>query len=117
MTGAPVRATDARLSAHARVHCCPACGGPLAARAGDLACAGCGAAYAVADGIASFAGASAAVPGFDARYFDLLARVEDRQFWFVTRRAVILDALRRHVPDLEERPLYDVGCGPGGLLA
>jgi SAM-dependent methyltransferase len=46
-----------------------------------------------------------------------LARVEDEQFWFVSRRAVILDGLRRCVPDLAERPLYDVGCGPGGLLA
>jgi SAM-dependent methyltransferase len=35
----------------------------------------------------------------------------------VSRRDVILDGLRRHVPDLAERPLYDVGCGPGGLLA
>ena len=57
------------------------------------------------------------MPGFDARYFELLARVEDEQFWFVSRRAVILDGLRRCVPDLAARPLYDVGCGPGGLLA
>ena len=30
---------------------------------------------------------------------------------------MILDGLRRCVPDLADRPLYDVGCGPGGLLA
>lgn len=43
--------------------------------------------------------------------------MEDEQFWFVSRRAVILDGLRRCVPDLAARPLYDIGCGPGGLLA
>jgi SAM-dependent methyltransferase len=61
--------------------------------------------------------AGEAAAGFDAAYFDLLARVEDEHFWFVSRRQVIVEALRRHVPDLARRPLYDVGCGPGGLLA
>jgi SAM-dependent methyltransferase len=105
------------LRAHARVHRCPACRGPLTPGESALSCAACGAVYPAADGIARLAGATAATPGFDAGYFDLLAEVEDRQFWFVSRRAVILDALRRHVPDLAQRPLYDVGCGPGGLLA
>jgi SAM-dependent methyltransferase len=107
----------ASAAAHARVHRCPACGGRLAPAAAGLACAACGRGYAVEDGVARLGGEPAATPGFDASYFDLLARVEDEQFWFVSRRAVILDALRRHVPDLAERPLYDVGCGPGGLLA
>ena len=107
----------ASAAEHAGVHRCPACAGRLEPAAGGLACAGCGRAYAVEDGIARLGGETAATPGFDASYFDLLARVEDEQFWFVSRRAVILDALRRHVPDLAERPLYDVGCGPGGLLA
>ncbi len=100
-----------------RVHCCPACRGRLAARASSLDCTACGAAYRVDDGIARFAVAGASSPGFDAGYFELLGRVEDEQFWFVSRREVILDGLRRHVPDLADRPLYDVGCGPGGLLA
>ncbi len=43
--------------------------------------------------------------------------MEDRHFWFVSRRAVILDALRRAVPDLAEQGLFDIGCGSGGLLA
>ena len=107
-------------AAQVRVHRCPACGGALAGREEALACAGCGAAWPLEGGIARFASARSAgngPPGFDASYFDLLARVEDEQFWFVSRRAVILDGLRRFVPDLSARPLYDVGCGPGGLLA
>jgi SAM-dependent methyltransferase len=71
----------------------------------------------VEDGIARFSGGASAAPGFDAKYFEPLAAVEDEHFWFVSRRQVILDALRRAVPDLAQRPLYDVGCGPGGLLS
>jgi SAM-dependent methyltransferase len=46
-----------------------------------------------------------------------LPHVEDRHFWFVARRERILSVLRRHVPDLAERALFDVGCGTGGLLS
>ena len=112
--------TDAAgaIAGHARVHCCPACGGRLEdGGASTLRCAACEASYPVEDGIARLARGSTAEPGFDAGYFDLLGRIEDEQFWFVSRRAVILDGLRRFVPDLARRPLYDVGCGPGGLLA
>jgi SAM-dependent methyltransferase len=35
----------------------------------------------------------------------------------VVRREVILDALLRVVPDARRRPLFDIGCGSGGLLA
>ena len=105
------------LDAQARVHRCPQCGGALAAAGRGLSCRGCGARFDVDGTIARFAASEAAEPGFDAAYFDLLSRVEDEQFWFVSRRQVILEALRRHVPDLAGRPLYDVGCGPGGLLA
>jgi SAM-dependent methyltransferase len=57
------------------------------------------------------------LPSYDPHYFDSLVRIEEQHFWFVTRRELILDALRRHVPDLARRPLVDVGCGSGGLLA
>ena len=118
MIHASILATEApTLAGQTRVHCCPACGGSLASRAASLHCTGCRAVFRVDDGIARFAASRASSPSFDAGYFDLLGRVEDEQFWFVSRREVILDALRRHVPDLAERPLYDVGCGPGGLLA
>jgi SAM-dependent methyltransferase len=43
--------------------------------------------------------------------------VEDTHFWYVARRELIVDVLRRSVPDLAARPLFDLGCGSGGLLA
>lgn len=108
------------LSGHTRVHCCPACGGALAVDApAAIRCVACNARFEVEEGIARFAAVAggASTPGFAAGYFELLERVENEQFWFVSRRRVILDALRRHVPDLAGRSLYDVGCGPGGLAA
>ena len=107
------------LAAHTRVHCCPACLGRLDVDPpAALRCTACQARFEVEEGIARFAdhAAGAPTPGFEPGYFDLLERVENEQFWFVSRRRVILEALRRHVPDLAARPLYDVGCGPGGLL-
>ena len=59
---------------------------------------------------------STGAPGYDPHFFETLEKVEDRHFWFLGRRAVILAALRRAVPDLSRRRLFDVGCGTGGLL-
>lgn len=79
-------------------------------------CRGCGAAYREADGVLDLVAGREGLPGFDPHYFDALHRVQERHFWFVGRRRVILDALRRAVPDLERRRLFDIGCGSGGLL-
>jgi SAM-dependent methyltransferase len=108
---------DGVAAAQVRIHVCPACGGGLEAGPRALACSACRAAYPHENGIARFAAGRASAPAYDVRDFARLSRVEDEQFWFVSRRAIILDGLRRCVPDLAARPLYDVGCGPGGLLA
>jgi 2-polyprenyl-3-methyl-5-hydroxy-6-metoxy-1,4-benzoquinol methylase len=55
-------------------------------------------------------------PGFDPHYFATLRVVEERHFWFRSRRRVILHALESAVPDLARRALFDIGCGSGGLL-
>jgi SAM-dependent methyltransferase len=70
----------------------------------------------VEDGILRLALGREGAPGYDPHFFDTLDRVEGRHFWFVARREVILDALRRAVPDLDRRGLFDIGCGSGGLL-
>jgi SAM-dependent methyltransferase len=56
-------------------------------------------------------------PGYDPHYFAALPQVEDRHFWFRARREVILETIRRAVPDWRERPLFDIGCGTGSLIA
>jgi 2-polyprenyl-3-methyl-5-hydroxy-6-metoxy-1,4-benzoquinol methylase len=80
-------------------------------------CAACGAFYPETDGILRLVVGSSGAPGYDPHYFQSLPRIESRHFWFVARRAVIRDALRRHIPDLAGRALFDIGCGTGGLVS
>jgi SAM-dependent methyltransferase len=95
---------------------CPRCRGPLTTRADGAACAGCGAAYSADHGILRLTLGREGAPGYDPHYFKTLERVEGRHFWFVARREIVLDALRRVVPDLDRRRVFDIGCGSGGLL-
>jgi SAM-dependent methyltransferase len=52
--------------------------------------------------------------GFDPAYFDALAAVEERSFWFRSRSMLIVSALRRHAPAM--RSFLEVGCGNGIVL-
>jgi SAM-dependent methyltransferase len=95
---------------------CPGCRGPLAARGGGAGCAACGAHYSGDAGILRLTLGREGSPGYDPHYFKALEHVERRHFWFVARGEVVLDTLRRTVPDLERRRAFDIGCGSGGLL-
>ena len=97
---------------------CPACRAALRSAGGEWSCAGCGARYGGGDdGIVRLLAGSNGAPGYDPHYFEALPRVEFRHFWFLARREVILDGIRGAVPDWRERPLFDIGCGTGGLVA
>jgi SAM-dependent methyltransferase len=95
---------------------CPRCRQGLDAAPRGRRCARCDVVYPERDGILRLVAGRLGPPGFDPHYFDSLARVEKRHFWFVARREVILAALRLAVPDLAGRRLFDIGCGSGGLL-
>jgi SAM-dependent methyltransferase len=95
---------------------CPRCRATLAGSAAGADCTGCGATYPADQGILCLTLGRAGAPGYDPHYFKTLERIEGRHFWFVARREIVLDALRRVVPDLDRRRLFDIGCGSGGLL-
>jgi SAM-dependent methyltransferase len=99
------------------VYICPRCSGLLLLEARGVRCRECSSFYPEEDGILHLVTGRSAAPGYDPHYFESLPGVEDEHFWFVSRREIILEALRRCVPDLSVRPLCDVGCGSGGLLA
>ncbi len=54
---------------------------------------------------------------YDPRVLSALREVEERHFWFIGRRRVIVDAIRRAVPDGGRSGLFDIGPGSGGLLS
>lgn len=95
---------------------CPRCRAPLTREVGGAYCSACPSRYPEEDGILHLIAGESGAAAYDPHYFGTLPQVEDGHFWFVTRRETILDALRRAVPDLSQRPLFDVGCGSGGLL-
>ena len=102
---------------------CPACRGALVGEgkkdASSLGCrcTRCRAFYPWREGILHLTRGVPGAKGYDPHYFSTLPQVEHVHFWFVHRREVILDALRASVPDWRGRPLFDLGCGSGGLLA
>ncbi len=52
--------------------------------------------------------------GFDASYFPVLARLEESNFWFKARNALILWALARYCAGF--RSYLEIGCGTGYVL-
>jgi SAM-dependent methyltransferase len=49
--------------------------------------------------------------------FALHAEIEDRQWWFVGRRAIITSVVRAITADTAKATIVDVGCGTGGNLS
>ena len=96
---------------------CPRCRALVTVSVASASCEGCGEQYRLEGGVLHLVGGRAGAPGFDPHYFSTLREVEERHFWFRARRRVILDTLRRTLPDLPNRALFDIGCGSGGLLA
>ena len=100
--------------------CCPNCGGALSCSstnkrtAGDT-CRACGFNAAQRYGITCFAPALAnSGECFDPRLFELLARVEETNFWFVNRAKLIVHLLKTYFPFAEN--MLEVGCGTGSVL-
>jgi SAM-dependent methyltransferase len=93
---------------------CPHCAALYGS--GDSYCPECRWAPPLIDGFIAWApDAAAGGTALSDRSFALIARYEDRHFWFRARNAVIVAALRRYLPGL--RTLLEVGCGTGVVLA
>lgn len=53
--------------------------------------------------------------GFKASHYELLAKIEEKHFWFKARNRVIAWAIKRYFPDA--RTMLEIGCGTGIVLA
>lgn len=49
--------------------------------------------------------------------FQLHADVEEKHWWFLARRQIMRDAVRRAVPPGRDKIVVDVGCGTGANIA
>lgn len=79
-------------------------------------CRRCGFAPDDAGGYPAFAPALAAEnPNYPTGYFDILAAVDRRHFWFRARGAMVTWAMRKHFG--APRAVMEIGCGTGGMLA
>lgn len=54
----------------------------------------------------------------DTKLYDAHARLDDEHWWFLGRRSIVRDTLKRHLhPLVGTRRILDAGCGTGGNLA
>jgi ubiquinone/menaquinone biosynthesis C-methylase UbiE len=93
---------------------CPNCGAKNILAEND--CPQCGFVPAWVDGFLAWAPELAKHNnGFPKESFEGLARVEAGNFWFRSRNAIILWALRKYFPGFQS--LLEVGCGTGFVLS
>ena len=93
---------------------CPQCSALYAST--DSACPSCAHAPAQVNGLAAWAPELAVSgEGFKPEYFASLAQLEAGNFWFRSRNALIVWALRKYFP--AARSFLEVGCGTGFVLS
>lgn len=96
---------------------CPQCKQALVRKEDTLFCPGCSRKYPIIDGIPSLVDRNTAADSFDAPSFEFLYEVEKRHFWHLGRREIILDIMKRNIPDLAASKMLEIGCGNGNVLA
>jgi len=93
---------------------CPACGRYFESR--SWRCPGCGCEPAEKGGFPILSpGAGGEETPFNEESFALLAAVEEKNFWFRSRNALIAWALRKFFSGAEK--FFEIGCGTGYVLS
>ena len=95
---------------------CPRCSEPLEKADSSYICQGCTNSYPIVDGIPSFVDQDVEVDSFDPSVFEFLFKMEERHFWHVGRKELVLDFLKRSVPGLAKARMLEIGCGNGNIL-
>jgi len=80
-------------------------------------CQNCAHSYPIVDGIPSFVDQNVTIDSFDPSAFEFLFAMEQKHFWHIGRREIILDVLRRNIPSLARSRMLEIGCGNGSVLA
>jgi SAM-dependent methyltransferase len=96
---------------------CPACKEKLEQTGNCYICKSCNNSFPILDNIPSLIVHHAAIDSFDASEFESLFQMEQKHFWHVGRREIILDIIERNVPDPARTRMFEIGCGNGSVLA
>ena len=73
---------------------CPRCKNILIEMSGKYSCQNCAHSYPIVDGIPSFVDQKVAIDSFDASSFEFLFEMEQKHFWHIGRKELILDVLK-----------------------
>lgn len=92
---------------------CPRCATPFSGAAWH--CPSCGNSPPEKDGFPAFAPELASDEGYKDAYFQELAQLEARNFWFRARNKLIRWTLRRYFAAVES--FLEIGCGTGFVLS
>jgi len=105
------------VSSYHQVLYCPRCKNALKEVDGEYFCQNCAHYYPIVDGIPSLVDQNMIADSFDAAAFEFLFEMEQRHFWHIGRKEIILDVLLRNIPSLAESKMLEIGCGNGSVLA
>ena len=95
---------------------CPGCRNPLRQLNEGYFCQSCARSFPIVDGIPSFVDRNVTVDSFEASAFEFLFQMEQKHFWHVGRKEIILDVLTRNIPSLATSRMLEIGCGNGSIL-
>jgi SAM-dependent methyltransferase len=97
---------------------CPDCRIPLEQKKDSYFCPNCTRYFPVIDSIPSFVDQSVNnTDSFNPDAFESLYEMEQRHFWHVGRKGIILSVLKQNIPNLKIIKMLEIGCGNGNILA
>jgi 2-polyprenyl-3-methyl-5-hydroxy-6-metoxy-1,4-benzoquinol methylase len=95
---------------------CPKCKTPLTKVENGFLCQECSNSYSLIDDIPSFVDQNETIESFDPTDFHSLYEMEQKHFWHVGRKEIILQVLKRHVPDISGIRMLEIGSGNGNVM-
>lgn len=95
---------------------CPSCKKPLKKIKDGYVCSNCNKPFPIVNGIPSFVDQHEIKDSFNAEAFEFLFKMEQRHFWHMGRKELILNVIRRNVSNIKKARMLEIGCGNGNIL-